>query len=146
MTIEKEMEILDQLDALNDMVKQTSEYEQYCHYRYLLEHDSEVSKMVRKFSRLKEDYEEVQRFGKYHPDFNTKRREVNQFKKELDMHPIVMEYRRAEFKLQDLLDEVLYHVSETVSDHVNIVSNNPFFANGEASGCSTGGSCGCKVG
>lgn len=146
MAIEKEIEILDQLDALNDMIMQTEEYKQYCHYKLLLEQDLEVKSLINKFTKLKEDFEEVQRFGKYHPDFSTKRREINQFKKEMDMHPIIMEFRRAEFKLQGMLDEVLYHVSHEVSDHVNIVSDNPFFANGDSLGCSTGGSCGCKVG
>lgn len=146
MTIDKEMEILDQLDALNDMIVQTDEYIQYCHYRHLLEKDSEVKSLIDNFSRLKDDFEEVQRFGKYHPDFSTKRREINQFKKELDMHPVIMEYRRAEFKLQEMLDEVLYHISHVVSEHVNVVSNSPFFATGDSAGCSTGGSCGCKVG
>jgi cell fate (sporulation/competence/biofilm development) regulator YlbF (YheA/YmcA/DUF963 family) len=146
MTIEKEFEILDQLDALNAKIIQTEEYKQYCHYRFLLDEDSEVKGLINTFKNLKDDFEEVQRFGKYHPDFSTKRREINQFKKELDMNPIIIEFRRAEFKLQEMLDEVLYHISHEVSDHVNIASDNPFFANGDSLGCSTGGSCGCKVG
>ncbi|MFD2829840.1 YlbF family regulator [Corticicoccus populi] len=146
MTIDKEIEILDQLDALNEKITQTEEYKQYCHYRLLLDSDTEVKNLIDKFSKLKIDFEEVQRFGKYHPDFSTKRREINQFKKEMDMNPVIMEFRRAEYKLQEMLDEVLYHISQVVSEHVNVVSNNPFFASGDSLGCSTGGSCGCKVG
>ena len=56
-----------------------------------------------------------------------------------------MEFRRAEYQLQALLDEVLFHMSEDVSEHVNIVSDNPFFAKDSGGGCDTGGSCRCCV-
>ncbi len=136
-------EIMDMLDSLNDMVTDTEEYNNYCYYKKLLETDREVSQMIKKFVALKEDFEEVQRFGKYHPDFSSKRRELNQFKKSLDMTPIVMEYRRAEFQLQSMLDEVLFIVGQAISPHANIVSSNPFFSNSSNSGCATGGSCSC---
>lgn len=138
-----DFEIMDLLDSLNEMVTDTEEYNNYCYYKNLLETDGEVSQMIKDFVILKEDFEEVERFGKYHPDFSTKRREINQFKKNLDMNPIVMEYRRAEFQLQSLLDEVLFHIGQAVSTHANIVSSNPFFANSSNSGCATGGSCSC---
>ena len=136
-------EIMDMLDSLNDMVTDTEEYNNYCYYKKLLDTDREVSQMIKKFVALKEDFEEVQRFGKYHPDFSSKRRELNQFKKSLDMTPIVMEYRRAEFQLQSMLDEVLFIVGQAISPHANIVSSNPFFSNSSNSGCATGGSCSC---
>ena len=59
------------------------------------------------------------------------------------MTPIVMEYRRAEFQLQSMLDEVLFIVGQAISPHANIVSSNPFFSNSSNSGCATGGSCSC---
>ena len=136
-------EIMDMLDSLNDMVTDTEEYNNYCYYKKLLDTDREVSQMIKKFVALKEDFEEVQRFGKCHPDFSSKRRELNQFKKSLDMTPIVMEYRRAEFPLQSMLDEVLFIVGQAISPHANIVSSNPFFSNSSNSGCATGGSCSC---
>ncbi len=145
MITEKELEIMDQLDALNSKVMETTEYRHYCKYRELLDTDPAAAGLIYRFTKMKEEFEEVQRFGKYHPDFSTKRREINQFKKELDMNPVVMEYRKAEYQLQALLDEILYHVSIGVSQNVNVVSSNPFFSVGGESGCSTGGSCGCQT-
>ena len=66
-------EIMDMLDSLNDMVTDTEEYNNYCYYKKLLDTDREVSQMIKKFVALKEDFEEVKRFGKYHPDFSSKR-------------------------------------------------------------------------
>lgn len=138
-----DFEIMDLLDSLNDMVMNTEEYKNYCKYKGLLDMDDEVRNMIKHFARLKEDFIDVERFGKYHPDFSSKRREINQYKKMLDMHPIIMEYRRAEFQLQSLLDEILFIVGQSVSPHANIVSSNPFFSNSSNSGCATGGSCSC---
>lgn len=138
-----DFEIMDLLDSLNDMVMNTEEYKNYFKYKGLLDTDDEVRNMIKHFARLKEDFIDVERFGKYHPDFSSKRREINQYKKMLDMHPIIMEYRRAEFQLQSLLDEILFIVGQSVSPHANIVSSNPFFSNSSNSGCATGGSCSC---
>lgn len=138
-----DFEIMDSLDSLNDMVMNTEEYKNYCKYKGLLDTDDEVRNMIKHFARLKEDFIDVERFGKYHPDFSSKRREINQYKKMLDIHPIIMEYRRAEFQLQSLLDEILFIVGQSVSPHANIVSSNPFFSNSSNSGCATGGSCSC---
>lgn len=138
-----DFEIMDSLDSLNDMVMNTEEYKNYCKYKGLLDTDDEVRNMIKHFARLKEGFIDVERFGKYHPDFSSKRREINQYKKMLDMHPIIMEYRRAEFQLQSLLDEILFIVGQSVSPHANIVSSNPFFSNSSNSGCATGGSCSC---
>ena len=138
-----DFEIMDSLDSLNDMVMNTEEYKNYFKYKGLLDTDDEVRNMIKHFARLKEGFIDVERFGKYHPDFSTKRKEINQYKKALDMHPIIMEYRRAEFQLQSLLDEILFIVGQSVSPHANIVSSNPFFSNSSNSGCATGGSCSC---
>lgn len=143
MTAIMDFEILDSLDSINYMVTETEEYKNYCNYKTLLDTDDEVRGMIKHFARLKENFIDVERFGKYHPDFSTKRKEINQYKKALDMHPIIMEYRRAEFQLQSLLDEILFIIWQSVSPHANIVSSNPFFSNSSNSGCATGGSCGC---
>lgn len=140
-----DFEIMDSLDSINDMVTRTEEYENYCNYKDLLETNREVSSMIKHFKRLKEDFVDVERFGKYHPDFSAKRKEINQYKKALDMNLIIMEYRRAEFQLQSLLDEVLFIIGQSVSPHANIVSSNPFFSNSSNGGCATGGSCGCAI-
>ena len=79
-----DFEIMDLLDSLNDMVMNTEEYKNYCKYKGLLDTDDEVRNMIKHFARLKEDFIDVERFGKYHPDFSSKRREINQYKKMLD--------------------------------------------------------------
>ncbi|WP_040929254.1 YlbF family regulator [Nosocomiicoccus massiliensis] len=136
------IEILDHLDHINDMVKSSEEFKTYIYYKHKLEQDNDTQMLIKQFNRLKEDFEEVERFGRYHPDYKEKRKEIRLFKKKVDMDENVIEFRRAEYVLQSLLDEILYIIGKSVSDHANVVSTNPFFASGE-SNCMTGGGCSC---
>lgn len=63
--------ILDEADRLSTMIL-SSEQAQNLHIAYkAVYEDTELSAQVKAFSRLKEHYEDVQRFGKYHPDYHT---------------------------------------------------------------------------
>ena len=139
------IEILDQIDVIIDKIKQSEPYVNFVKQSIILEQDKNAQSLIIAFNRLKEDFEEVSRFGKYHPDFSEKRRALNKAKKTLDMNESVIEFRRAEFQLQTMLDTVLYEACIGISQHVNIVSTNPLFAVGSGGGCSTGGSCGCST-
>ena len=52
---------------------------------------------------MKEQYEDVQRFGKYHPDYKTIMKEIRRLKREMDLDENVSEFRKAENDLQSLL-------------------------------------------
>lgn len=138
------IEILDKIDIINEKIISSEPYQNFIRQSVTLEHDEVAQALIYKFNNLKIEFEEVSRFGKYHPDFSTKRRALNQAKKSLDMQDSVLEYRRAEYKLQEMLDEVLYEAGICISQHVNIVSDNPFF-NASSGGCAAGGSCGCSA-
>lgn len=138
------IEILDKIDIINEKIMFSEPYQIFLQKSVTLEQDKEAQELIHKFKVLKIEFEEVSRFGKYHPDFSTKRRALNKAKKTLDMQPSVLEYRRVEYKLQAMLDEVLYEAGICISQHVNIVSDNPFF-NAGSGGCAAGGSCGCSA-
>ena len=55
---------------------------------------------------MKERYEEVQRFGRYHPDYNIVMKSIRIQKRELDMNEQVAALRLAENDVQHLFDEV----------------------------------------
>ena len=55
---------------------------------------------------MKERYEEVQRFGRYHPDYNIVMKSIRVQKRDLDMNEQVAALRLAENDVQELLDQV----------------------------------------
>ncbi|WP_064093825.1 YlbF family regulator [Rossellomorea aquimaris] len=145
-TIER-MEILDSADELSQWILQSDVADTYRKCLYKLRNSKDTQRKIHTFSRMKESYEEVQRFGRYHPDYKTIMKEIREVKREMDLDENVAEFRRAENELQDLLDEVSLLIGHSVSKNVKVPSGNPFFSSGSAcgGGCGSGGSCGCSA-
>lgn len=140
--------IMDQSDELCSMILSSEQF-----YRYLDAHravytNSSLVREINDFARLKDQYEEVQRFGKYHPDYSTVMKNIRVTKRNLDMVDEVAILKIAENDLQDLLDEVSLLIGKSVSEGVKVPVSNPFFASSGSScgsGCGTGGSCSCSA-
>ncbi|OIU72337.1 YlbF family regulator [Rossellomorea aquimaris] len=144
-TIER-MEILDSADELSQWILNSDVAENYRKSLYKLRNTDGTQTKIQQFTRMKERYEEVQRFGRYHPDYKTVMKEIRERKREMDMDDNVAEFRRAENELQDLLDKVSLIIGHSVSKNVKVPSGNPFFSGSSCGGgCGSGGSCGCSA-
>jgi cell fate (sporulation/competence/biofilm development) regulator YlbF (YheA/YmcA/DUF963 family) len=132
------IQLLEHADVLAKMVLQSDVAEQYRICLYKLKNSETSQRKISHFVKIKELYEEVQRFGKYHPDYKRVMKEVRESKREMDMDPIVAEFRVAENELQSLLDEISVLLGGAVSKQVKVPTGNPFFETGS----SCGGSCG----
>lgn len=137
-------ELIMQSHDLSTMINQSREVEEYLFAKRQMEQDEEARRLLAEFDKKKRLFEDVQRFGKYHPDYDKISTEVRQLKRSIELLDSVQSFKRAE----DKLDTLLYHVSRTIADSVSetikVPSNNPFLE-AKASGCGTGGSCGCST-
>ncbi|MDQ0299006.1 cell fate (sporulation/competence/biofilm development) regulator YlbF (YheA/YmcA/DUF963 family) [Salibacterium salarium] len=143
------VDLLDESAQLGQIILQSEVFIEYKNARRRMDEDEEAQRLISKFSAEKDRYEEVQRFGKYHPDYKTISKEIRTVKREMDMHESVAAYRRAERALEELLNEVCGEVAGIVSPTIKLPGNNPYFENeGSGScgsgGCGSGGSCGCS--
>jgi len=136
--------ILDKSEELGKLVMQSEVMEAYNDARRAMEEDEEAQMLIQAFKHIKIQYEEVQRFGRYHPDYNEIMRDVRKTKREMDMHPYVASFKVAERKLQQLLDEISALVADSVSNQIKAPRDGQ--ALGDGCGCGSGGGCGCKVG
>lgn len=129
---------------LSAMINQSQEVATYLAAKQQMEEDLQAQELLRQFEKKKVAYEDVQRFGKYHPDYDKVSTEVRQLKRSMELLDTVQAFKRAE----DALDNLLYMVSRTIADAVSptikVPSNNPFLE-AKAGGCGTGGSCGCST-
>jgi cell fate (sporulation/competence/biofilm development) regulator YlbF (YheA/YmcA/DUF963 family) len=141
-TLER-IELLENAEALAGMILESDVVEHYQLCLYKLKNNKVTQRKISRFVSLKELYEEVQRFGKYHPDYKRVMTEIRESKREMDMDPLVAEFKLAENDLQALLDEVSMLVGGAVSKHIKVPTGNPFFESSHGSGCGGGGSCGC---
>lgn len=136
----------DQAEELAKMILQSDIVEKYQISLYKLRANKESRRKINAFVKIKDRYEEVQRFGKYHPDYKEVMGQIRDIKREMDLDDFVSEFKRSETDLQNLLDEVSVIIGKSVSVHVKVPTGNPFFdtSSGCSGGCGSGGSCGCS--
>ncbi len=128
--------------ALVQSIMESDIGQNYCAAKIALEQDEAAQAKIHAFNQAKKAFEEIEVYGKFAPDFKEKNREVRRLKREMDVDEFVYQYRLVETDLQTILDEVSLTLARAVSDTIKVPAGNPFFATG-ASGCGTGGGCGC---
>lgn len=140
------VEILEEAEQLVSMILQSDVAEHYRECLYSVKSSLSTQRKIKGFVDMKNRFEEVQRFGKYHPDYKEVMGQIRVVKRELDMDEVVAEFKRAENDLQALLDEVSVIIGRSVSESVKVPTGNPFFESSCSSGgCGTGGGCGCSA-
>ena len=136
------VELIEYAEDLAKKILQSDLAEQYRICLYNLQSSDEAQRKIRHFVRLKDQYDEVQRFGKYHPDYKRIMSRIREAKREVDLDPDVAAFKLAENDLQSLLDQVSILIGGAVSQQIKVPTGNPFF---DTSGCGGGGACGCSA-
>lgn len=140
--------ILDEADELSRMVLSSEPAIALQKAHEAVYSNEQLVKEINQFQKMKDQYEDVQRFGKYHPDYHTIMKSIRAQKRKLDLDEHISALKLAENDFQDLLDEISLLIGKTVSEAVKVPVSNPFFASSSSScgtGCGTGGSCSCSA-
>ena len=127
---------------IGDMIKNSKEVADYLYWKAEIENDREIQEWIRIFAKAKEKFEECQRFGRFHPDYNEALDEVYRIQERLEQFEAVRQFKRAEQQLDDLLYEVSKTIAHSISEDIKVPSNVPF----PAGGCGFGGKCSGKCG
>ncbi|GEL08625.1 YlbF family regulator [Salisediminibacterium halotolerans] len=138
-----DVNIMLEADELSESILSSEIFNKYIEAKQAVQNDPDAQNLLQAFQSIKADYEEVQRFGKYHPDFKKVTKEVREKKRQIDSHPLIAEYKIAEEELEKLLNEICETIAYKVSPSVKVPSGNPFFDQ-SCGGCGSGGSCGCS--
>lgn len=141
------IDILDKTDGLSKMIIASDVMNEYQNAYNTLQNDKEAQQLIRTFNRMKDHYEDVQRFGRYHPDYNEIMKNVRSAKRKMDMNSSVAAFKIAERNLQSFLDEISEQIAHSVSEHIIVPKDGLALAESGCSsgGCSSGGSCGCQA-
>ncbi|SDH90046.1 YlbF family regulator [Alteribacillus bidgolensis] len=138
------VDLLDESALVGQIVLQSEVFIHYKQARKQMESDKKAQRLIAEFAEWKDKYDEVQRFGKYHPDYKTISKQVRQIKRELDLYEPIASFKKAEKELERLLNEICAEVAGAVSPTIKVPTGNPYFDNASCGGgCGTGGSCGC---
>ncbi|GIN37653.1 YlbF family regulator [Heyndrickxia oleronia] len=141
------LQIITEAQKLAEMVLQSEAADEYRKSFLKLNNDLQTQKKIKEFVKMKDLYSEVQRFGRYHPDYKTINIRTREAKREMDLDENVAAFRKAENALQDILDQISVIVGKSVSPHIKVPTGNPFFdADSSCSGgCGSGGGCSCSA-
>lgn len=123
---------------IGDLINSSAEVADYLYWKTRKDADPNVSVLVNELDRKKELYEECQRFGQYHPDYQTALEAVKKVESELDQLEVVQQFKEAEDRLDDLLYTISKTVAHSVSETIKVPSNNPLPTD---DGCASGGGC-----
>ncbi|CAM4043929.1 YlbF family regulator [Lederbergia lenta] len=145
-TIES-IKLVEKAEMIGESIIASDIAKDYRHFYHKLQSDPETRKKIAEFVKMKDHYEDVQRFGRFHPDYKQIMTDTRLRKREMDMDENVANVRKAETELQSLLDEVSTLIGRSVSEHIKVPTGNPFFDSGSScsGGCGTGGGCGCSA-
>lgn len=141
------VDVLDRAEQLGKIVLQSDVMEAYNYARKELNEDTEAQQLIKAFNDIKIHYEDVQRFGRYHPEYNEIMKDVRSTKRKMDMNHKVASFKVAERNLQRLLDEISECIALSVSEQIKVPKDGAALTDGGcASGsCGTGGSCSCRA-
>lgn len=140
------MSIIEKAETLSDMLLSSEIIQEYRRANHAVYSNESLAKLIYDFTNMKERYEEVQRFGRYHPDYKTIMKDIRIQKRELDMNELVAALRLAENDVQNLLNEVSALIARSVSDSVKVPAGDGFFTDSSCGGgCGSGGSCSCSA-
>ncbi|CCQ92385.1 conserved hypothetical protein [[Clostridium] ultunense Esp] len=136
--------ILEKTDELIERILDSEFIAEYKETRSRLNQNMQAQEKIRKFIELKEKFEEVARFGKYHPDYKRIRLEALIAQRELELDPEISAFKEAERKLEHLFYEISRLLAEQVSPTILVPGDSPFATR---SHCAGGGcsSSGCNI-
>lgn len=103
---------------LIDEIKAVSEYQRLIELQSIIKIDEELSSLILEFKELNKKYEEVSKYGKYHPDLKDVQKRFSTKKIELYNHPLIKEYKQCEKKIELILTEVASKLATSVSKKI----------------------------
>ncbi|MGM8364244.1 YlbF family regulator [Virgibacillus sp. W0181] len=141
------VDVLDHSEKVSRMILGSDVMEAYNDARTELLQDKQAQELINAFVDIKSHYEDVQRFGRYHPDYNEIMKNVRTVKRKMDMHDKVAAFKIAERNLQKLLDDISDLVAKSASEQIMVPKDGALLTDSGCSsgGCGSGGSCGCQA-
>ncbi|WP_219838935.1 YlbF family regulator [Paenibacillus sp. R14(2021)] len=128
---------------IGDLVNLSAEVAEYAYWKSVVDANPQVRQLVKQFAKAKEQFEDCERFGRFHPDFHAAKDKVMDAERQLNEIECVSKFKAAEQAVDDLLHEIALQIANSVSDTIKVPSNDPLPKGG---GCGSGGSCSCGSG
>jgi len=138
--------VFEKAELISNMVLRSDVYYNYEKSLNALQTNQLMQDKINNFLKTKELYEQVEKYGKYHPDYKELSLKVRQDKREMEKDPLFLSFKDAENELQFLLNDISVKIGQAVSSFVKVPVGDLYFSSDSSCGgsCGTGGSCSCS--
>ena len=107
--------IIEKTYELVDEIKGSNTYKRLLELKKIMDNDNLVQDLVITFQKLNIKYEEVVKYGKYHPDLKTVQSSFSKAKEKLYTNELVKEYKQLEAELQNDLNQISRELAVNIS-------------------------------
>lgn len=111
-------ETLTILYELIDEIKKQDKYQKLLLLRKEVNNNIEIQSMIETFNKNKTKFEEVSKYGKYHPDLKKVQKELSESKNQLFLNDVVKEIKQLEKDIQHDLDKISREISQSISNKI----------------------------
>jgi len=111
-------EIIEKTYELVDEIKAQDSYKRILVLKNEIDNNPQINELVKTFQKLNEKYEEVTKYGKYHPDLKKVKQDFSTAKVNLYTHDVVKEYKALEKELQRELNLISTEIAVAVSSKI----------------------------
>lgn len=126
---------------LGDWINASAEVADYLYWKQQVWGDPEAAERQKHFLKVRETFEECQRFGRFHPDYHAAKDAMKEAEGRLNELESVRRYKAAEQIVDEMLHEVSELIARSVSETIKVPGNEK-----ATGGCGSGGACGCGSG
>lgn len=139
--------VLDHSEKIGEMILRSDVMKEYIDARDALDRDETAQSLIKAFNDIKIHYDDLQRFGRYHPDYNEMMRKIRATKRDMDLNEKVARFKVCERKLQSFLDDISEIIARSVSENIKVPRDGAALTDVgcSGSGCGSGGTCSCKA-
>lgn len=113
-------EQINKVYELIDDIKQSDVYLQLVDLNMTIKESAEIQEKQRLFLKLRDKYEDVKKYGKYHPDLKRIQHEFSIAKEALYNIDEVKRYKQNEKELQKVLDQISIELGQSVSSLIPV--------------------------
>jgi len=110
--------VLNLVYDLVDEIKSKEEYIRLLELKKIMDNDPYIIDLLDTFNKSKIKFEEVSKYGKYHPDLKKVQLELAEIKTEVFTNNVIMEYKKLEKELQKILDDTSREIAQGVSPNI----------------------------
>ena len=103
---------------LVDEIKQHPSYVRLLELQRIIESNNTIKALIEDFNKQKDKYEDAKQYGKYHPDLKEIQLKLKEAKENLYNSDIIIEYKKCEKDIQDILNNISKELANTVSGKI----------------------------